>query len=585
MRHGVGPVVLGVLLGLGLAATALPAVSAGAPVVTIDVSTQADGSLLVAYTAPPGIDELAFVDTHLRTHRLFREPMLRPVDDCAIVAEGVIRRARPQCAALRFAVTPRRLGAAAFYEPAQPATDGVLLHTRHYAVTAPGLGLVWQFRARPGQEVVLAGRASEQQRAQLGAADVAAALADPDRGRRLEQLLADHFVFIGRAETRTHPDFVLLRDAAVPRWLADHVERTAGAALHGFAQGFDAAPRARVTLILLADGQSGVAGGRFGYHGDVSRGPTIRLHFVAPAPAEDTNQMLQADEFVAHELAHLWNSDRFRSDPDRPWLHEGGAEWLAAVLLHQLLRVPAYRLGERLQASFETCVLTNGNEPWARLGGGHGIDRAYACGMVLHALAYAAVRQHDPALTPLAASAALYRQAAVLDEEGFARFADRGTPAGRALRRLLFDADVVLVDALVDVLAALGVPHRVVPVAGLTRLAPHVRVSLVRAIGGGDCARFAGFWTRADYIEFDPDNECRTLPTAARLTSVAGVSLLHDPGRAVEAVAAHCATARSVAIGLHDGQRVEVPCPRLTTPAMLVQVEAAAFHAVLLPTP
>lgn len=570
--------------GAVLMCCAAMAAQAQAPQVTIEVSTQADGSLQIGYSAPAGVDELSFVDASVRTHRLFREPMLRPLDDCATVNPTAIRRSRPDCTTLRFGVAPRRIGASAFYEPAQPASNGVLLFTRHYAVTVPGAALTWQFRAAAGHEVVFAGQGSDERRVHIGADAVSAANADSDQSRRRERLFADHYVFIGSADTRSYPGFIALRDTRVPRWLAARVEKTAGLLLDTLTQAFDVPPTGRVALFMLADGVHPQSGSQLSVHGDLSRGPAIRLHFVSPAPAVDADHQLKADEFIAHELVHLWNGDRFRSDLSRPWLHEGGADWLSAAALHDAGIAPGERLGQRLQSAFELCLVTHANEVWSRLDGSHGYDRAYACGMVLHALLYAVVRQHDPTIDPLAASAALYRQSAPLDEAGFARFAVRGTPAGHALHRALRDADAVFGTSVVQMLGALGVPYRHVPLAEVKSVAPRVRAALVRAIGNADCTRFAGFWTRESYVEFDPDNECRTLPVSARLIAAADVSLMHEPGRAVAAIAAHCKAALRVPVDLHDGGRVELPCPRLTMPLELPQVDGVDFVAALRPS-
>jgi hypothetical protein len=568
-----------------LCALAAPLAAAVAqPVVSIEVRTAPGPRLLIDYVVPAGVDALQFLSQDPRSHSSFRQSMLRPLDDCARLTPTRLERVRnadagadeaTRCARWRFEVEPRRLGLYAFYEPAQPVGDGVLLHTRHYVAAAPGLGLRWHFRALPQQVVATGGRWESEITFQSSAAPTplansSNAVNSAERADAELRSGVDQYVFIGSGAQRIGRGYRMVQDSAVPPWLADAVAQVASLALDRYSAALGSAPASDATLLLTAGTASGPRQPGEVFHGDVTPGQMIRMHFAAPPAQPDASLRTDIDRFVAHELAHLWHA-RTGATLAQPWLHEGGADWMAAVLLRDAGLVGPERLGAQLQAALTGCLLEHGNSIWREIKAVHSRAYAYNCGLVLHALAYRAARaqatashaandaarKSAAASDPLAITGALQRSAPEFDEAAFVAAVQGYGPGGQALARTVRDGDVTLADGLRQVMRALQIEQRETPLAELGL--PNGQ-ALFR-IGGLACSRFVGFFRRDDHIEFDADNQCTGLPPRARVAQVQGVPVPKDAVLALDRVAQRCVTAPQFDITLHDGSNISVACP------------------------
>lgn len=555
------------------------AASQPAPMVEIHIDRGVDGQLRISYLPPPGVNALRFVDGSPRTHQLFRAPMLKPLHACARLSATGIERDAPDCV-LSFTVRPARLGQWAFYEPAQPASDGVLVFTRYLAATAPGAGLAWRIGFdSPQQKVVAGGEVRDAYARDVPASAVAALSAELPVLAQNERLLANHYLFIGRAEERRGDGYLLLRDERVPPWVAAHVQAILRTALAGYATGFGRNIDHRVSLFLLADVAQPGQAGQPGFHGDLSSGQAIRLYFGQPPQQPDPAFALRVSEFLAHELAHLWNAGLFNSDGELTWIHEGGAEWLSATLLDRAQLVAAERLPQRLQGALERCVFRHAHEPWATAQRNRGPE-AYACGMLIHALTFAAARQQQPTLAPLPAAGVLYRLRPSVNVSAFVEMAGGGV-GGRALSTLLTSETVPMSTSLPGVLRALGIEFHEVDATEVPDGALRVAHALMQAIGKRNCDRFAGYWTRDGYFEMDEANQCAALPKRTEVERVAGVTLLAYPAAARAALEDACASAPNFVLGLRGGSEIELRCAKLDFPRSIPRIRGQDWRGLI----
>lgn len=564
-----------------LALSAALAAAPEPPLVAIEVRTLPGPLPRIDYVVPPEVDALQFLSPDPRSHSAFRAPLLRSLDGCARLTpthlERVLEVNRAACPRWQFEVVPQRLGLYAFYEPAQPVGEGVLLQTRHYAAVAPGLGLRWQFSALPGQRVGTAGRWAST--LTLNAAPEPAAFGTAaERAAAARRLSADHYVFMGGGDVLRGEGFRLVSDPAVPAWLVASIAEVRELALARYAAALKTPPAGEATLLVTASATD--ADGAI-FHGDVTAGQMIRLHFTAPAPQPDAKLRDEAARFVAHEMAHLWHVGA-DTTPVQAWLHEGGADWMAAVLLHEGRQTAPDQLGSRLRSALTGCLMEHGSTPWARIPSRHGRAHAYQCGMLLYALAYR-VNRSQPALSPLILVGDLLRSAPVLDQDAFVRAVQasaasadaRRTSSAAALLRLFRDPDLALADGVREVLRALDIDYAETPLSALG----HSRSNAMFLIGRAACRSFVGIYLRTDHVEFDAANQCDGLPQRARVARIQDVAVPSETSLALRRVAERCASAVRFDLTLEDGTVLTLPCPEPTRrlPSSLPQLTPAAL--------
>lgn len=523
--------------------------------------------LLVRYRAPAGVSHLDFMLHDPRIDTVFRTPMLEPLDGCAVLVPGGIDlRHDTACEdGATFAVRPRALALNAFSEPAQPSSDGgVLFYTGYYAAAARDLDLRWTFVPERGGYVVDDGA--------LRATTVSLALRTPVEGQPpagllrdseawLRQLHALNYVYLGRTPTESAEGLLWVRDPALPRAVVDVVGSAARVAWQGYAEGARAVPAGRAAIVVLrAPAGSEITE----FHGDRSEGRMLRLSFIDPVEAPSGAQVERWGGFVAHEIAHLWNSGVFESDHAEPWLHEGDADWASLNVLHRAGMVSDASMARRLELAVNTCLVVRGDDPaWSfPKGWREQRDDPYACGLALQFLGWAEWHRRDPASieSPLARWGELHRRFPELGPVGFSAFSDE---AGKPLmHELLLDDQTPFASTYRRDLSGL------LPVQTITgefpdaALRERIARRLFGLLGRGDCDDLSfSTWIGSGEIEIDKSSRCRALPAGAHVTTIAGERVMGKPSATWLAMQRQCADAARVRIGFADHDPVLVRCP------------------------
>ena len=559
------------------------------PVVDITIGLDDAHRLSVRYRAPEGVTHLDFLLALPQADRDFRVPRMKPADDCgALVAGGMTLRRGPGCeAGARFIVQPRALALDRMYEPAQPTSDGagVLFYTGYYAAAATGATIRWHFEPRAGDFGVDDGRRRDAPwsiEPGLVFDGPSASHDQRDDDGWLERQHARQYVFLGHAPMQQTGGALWLRDPALPAVIAQTVGTAGPLARQAYAEASGVEPTGPAALFMLLAPRTGEFSG---YHGDRTAGNMIRMSFVEGATAPDPVTLEGWSRFVAHETAHLWNSGIWSSDQARPWLHEGDAEWASMNSMHDAhLDSDAAFLGE-IDRSVNNCLLLHGEAPEAAFPAGSG-EEPYACGVALQLLGWAELRKRDPAAidTPLARWGELHRRFPKLDAASFAAFFDgerstlmrdlllgEKTPFASTYRRDL--AMLVLFQTLS------GEPTD----ADLRgRIAGRLAATLVRA----DCDR-VGLTRNADDVVLDGDLGCKSLPSGAHLTGVAGEALLKAPRAAWAAAHRLCAAGKKLTVDLGAAPPVEMSCPAdLPDVPPMIRLPDDALHRLhLMPRP
>lgn len=545
----------GLLLAAGLCA--LPGWAE--PLLKITGSLGAQGELLMRYEPPPGVRELPFWPPTPHGQRGWRQKMARAADACTELTPSALRL-KPGCRAATLKVTPRMLAEYATYEPAQPQSDGsgVLLHSGHYAVLLPGTALRWRWRA----PMVLQRGAAHATSATLAvpAAAVDAELqASGDEHQRRAGLA--EYVFLGRRPAQNLGSVWLVLDGALDAARASAVRERLRGSVQAYTQAYSQAlPASGALVVTLSDLP--------GFHGDTTHGRMMRLRLPSDAGTMSAEDLAL---FVAHEAGHWWNRGLFRSDVERPWLHEGHAEWLAFMQQAQAGLLAPERLRERVEGYLNGCLAARGERPAASLPTGRRGQEDYACGLSLMQLAQAAHAQRQPApQPPLRRLASLHEGAARLDVARLVDWADG--PDGAWLRRLLQDPQQPFASGFVHAMQDLGLADPR-PVAGSADLDPGLRqrqaMDLMSRVMAADCGGTSSFWGLADGAQLDADVSCQSLRVGQRVRGLQGQALMGQPVEAWDAVHAACARGEPIRVDYTDGPSSQQTCPKDFPPRAL----------------
>lgn len=512
-----------------------------------------DGALLVRYTPPQGVSELPLFDRSPTMATVWGE-MAAPADRCAAVTlqPRVAVQLQAGCTSATFRITPRLLNRYAVYEPAFAiGRTAVMSYTGFYAAALPGHALRWRWLPEAGGRAIVDGRVHMQPVDRLIAADTVA-MALQDEGRTAaswEALAANEYTFLGDAPLEALAGGVLVHDGAVDAGRLQAARETLARTTERLTRAYGVAPAGPWAVVANAPA------GMRGFRGDVTAGRMMSLRFEPQAgDGGDTG----VPHFVAHEVTHWWDTGVFRTDGDRPWIHEGHADWMAGLLAVEAGRMAASTWRELMDLALNGCQFARGDRAAASLPTGHHPhDDAYACGQVLWLLAQASRPRHgapvDVAASPFRASTA------PVDAKAVARWADGGD-AG-AMHRLLFDARPGFRTALARDWDAIVEARELkagepVPSSVGRRLA----ASLMSSLMASDCNGAISFWTQPDHFRIDSKAACRSLRGGMQVRRIAGLSPFDDPVGAWQAVGAACAASRPIELG-SDGEPVSLTCP------------------------
>jgi hypothetical protein len=303
-----------------------------------------------------------------------------PADPALILAledgEEVVRRtdgAAFDHAAFRMA--PRYAVLEKDYAPFAPFGDGgMLVYTGRFHV-CPGPcvgGETFQLSLQPpaGSHAIVHGKVVESVRYQ-----------DVGDGTNL---------YVGRAMPVTTPDVVAVIDQAFPAETRARLESLLPRLMAFYGREFGAL---ETRPMLYASRDENHPGGGYGYQGGTLPGQVF-MHFYGRHEAFGTPEFAKrVDWFFAHEAAHLYQHYPSLADAGDSWIHEGGADALAAVALQSLEVVGEDAVRARLQTSVGDCAKRIAQHSLKQAHASGSFDAYYTCGFVMQMAVDAAARR------------------------------------------------------------------------------------------------------------------------------------------------------------------------------------------------
>lgn len=538
-------------------ALALLSGAASAGELLIEQRVTDDGALLVRYTPPEGVREIPLFHRRPPMEMVWSE-MATPVDRCGtvMVKPRVTITLAPGCTSALFSVKPRLLNRYAIYEPAFAVGSGaVVAYLAYYAAVLPGHEVRWRWTPSVGGQAVVAGEVSAKPiERQLPLEQVNFAASDEGRTQAgFNAALTHEYVLLGKAHVERLPGGTLIHDGAVAPARLAAVRDTLARVTERLGRAYGVMPTGPWAVVASAPG------GMRGFRGDVTAGRMMSLRFDSEVPRDAEADGRWVRQFVAHEVTHWWDTDVFRTDSERPWIHEGHADWMAGLLALESGQLDAKGWRERIDTALNNCQAARGDRPSAGLPTFHHPgDDAYACGQVLWLLAQWAQPRSGTAVD---VGASLFRGSTKpIAAAAVARWADGGD-AGR-MHQLLFDAQLGFRSALLrdwgDAIEATELkPGAPVPAFLRGRLAG----GLMQALMAADCDGAFSLWTQPDHFRIDTQPACRVLRGNPNVRSIAGVSPFEDPVGAWHAMRVACTAGQPVALGVETGEPLMLACP------------------------
>lgn len=193
----------------------------------------------------------------------------------------------------------------------------------------------------------------------------------------------DGYVYLGPISAIERRETGAVRIASgAPRPVATAtLFETFDTALAFYTQTFGPLPRRPVMSVT----QQGA--GPVPFRGDVTDSGMISIRFHGDiGNALDADALAQVEHFAWHETTHLWNSHLARPVEGSPWLHEGGAEYLALIGSVSVGRLDQADALAALSQNLTDCRNAVADRPdiLTRISAGAAV---YSCGTIIQWLA------------------------------------------------------------------------------------------------------------------------------------------------------------------------------------------------------
>jgi hypothetical protein len=361
-----------------LACAGLLPARAGTPATPVAIELVPQGAQWeVRYELPAPAHALRFVRVDAKGHRA---ALWTPVDPAlAIVVEDgeeVVRRtdgAPFDHAAFRM--LPRYVELEKDYAPFAPFGDGgLLIHTGRFHACADRCagGERFQVSLQPpaGAHAIVAGQVVP-----------AARFEDGDDGTN---------VYVGRAVPVETPDVVAVIDQAFPEETRARLQSLLPRLMAFYGSRFGALSS---RPMLFASRDESHPGGGYGFQGGTLPGQVF-MHLYGRNPAFSTPAFAdRLDWFFAHEAAHMYQHYPSLADTGDSWIHEGGADAMAAIALQALGVADAAAVDAKLQGAVDGCASGISAHPLKRAHVEGSFDSFYACGFVMQMAVDAAARR------------------------------------------------------------------------------------------------------------------------------------------------------------------------------------------------
>jgi hypothetical protein len=197
-------------------------------------------------------------------------------------------------------------------------------------------------------------------------------------------------LYVGRAEPVATKDVVAVIDPTLPQDVRARLDSLLPRLMAFYGQEFGVL---ETRPMLFASNDARHPGGGYGYQGGTLPGQIFAHRYGDNAAFGTPEFLARQDWFFAHEAAHLYQHYPSLADEGDSWIHEGGADALAAVALQSLAVIDREAVRSRLETSVENCAAGLAKSPLRKSHVDGNFDSFYSCGFVMQMAVDAAARR------------------------------------------------------------------------------------------------------------------------------------------------------------------------------------------------
>lgn len=344
----------------------------------ITLSLDSRGHPVVAFAYPDKTQAIHFTDRSRETHQLVRSREWKADASCTGTMtpdQFVLTR----CPKPRFTLSWDGVQRDRRYPPIIPlGKDGVLVFTQYLQTQAAGRYTPWRVIAPSGGVAVFRGEKSKDSLRIDGNT-----FARDARG----------WIYLGRDLFVNTDAALLYLEDGLNSVIADTIAESIPALLAVYTRELGtAAPKPSVYIAWINRTD---AGGNF--QADVVPGGVIRIGLSGARWGDATvNDFGTLRSLIAHEFAHLWNSNTFVSiDESNAWLHEGNAELLSIAAELKLGYITRAGAALRVERAIAACFDAADSKAWAMIDRRNVGRVPYVCGLAIQLAFLAATHQRD----------------------------------------------------------------------------------------------------------------------------------------------------------------------------------------------
>jgi hypothetical protein len=380
---------------------------------------------------------------------------------------------------------------------------------------------------------------------------------------------AGTFVYFGSINPVASSSVLAVVDPGLPEYLQRAFETNLPKLLGHYQEKTGIALARRPTVLIAYDPSDP----GLGYGGDTLPG-NISFNFVgAQWRNQDPRLMRDAFYLLAHEAAHLWNSDTFTSsnNSDAPWMHEGGAELFAWLAAWDLGIFDDHAFRGRIEDSLNGCIGFGGlvDKPLSDLFKERSFGLAYPCGALMNALV-------DLELKDKGGAHGFWRRLFKQAESTGNRY---DLKQYFALLEQLSDRDEI--DALLQTMWY-GPVTNVGPavIAQMRRQGVSVETGspspslaevyarqAMAMLMSADCQGELNFWTERDLFRVGGLPTCKALTAETTIiTAIAGQSIRDNGIALYNAARSECGNTAYVKASTANDKVIKLPCPKESIP-------------------
>jgi hypothetical protein len=535
-------------LSLRLFACALLA-AANALADPLVVSLDGDGNPVVRYPIAKDQTELRFANPEERVFTEVRKPFWKFDESCFSLGERGITRTRPECGDLVVKLTWDEVPRDRMYPAVvKMRNGGVMVFAGYIETLVPDRSKLEEIRAIAPAGGVAVFRGDKTSDALL----LPASTFDKE---------SSGWLYFGPDRFIDDPAGLLIVDDGIAPVVRAQLTDMVAKVMELYRDRLGALPNGRPSIYVTWSDRDRTMRS---WQADVVPGPVMRFGLAGSMwadPTEATKRFFV--ETIAHEIAHFWNANYFRSAQDAaPWVSEGGAELIAVSALSSLGAMDAAAAQERIDRAIGECAGVAASNAWVGMVTRNYGRSPYACGLAMQLAIVAHSRRLDSKMDPLEFWKQFGTESSPYREASMAVFLARhGDPEGSVLlARMLTDGTMPFMDSLAALYRSGGVG--VVKGAGLSDgLKRSAGPGTFAAIMGEACQGSYGFFHRGDYLEVDDRVACPVFKGGMKVKGIEGHDLFTDGIAAATDARKRCGSkGESLHVSRADGDDVVVAC-------------------------